>query len=89
MAHADNGVHGGTDFVAHIGQKIALCFGGFFAIALAFWSSSSFFLSSVIPGNAFHPLERLDFSLSSSQFPLFFHIKNRPFLPWKSSISAT
>ncbi len=27
----------------------------------------------------FHPLERLDFALSASRFPLFFHIKNSPF----------
>ena len=33
MAHADDGVHGGADFVAHVGQKFALGasggFGGF------------------------------------------------------------
>ena len=28
VAHADNGVHGGADFMAHVGQEIALGLGG-------------------------------------------------------------
>ncbi len=32
MRHSDDGVHGGADFMAHVGQKIAFGFGGIFGL---------------------------------------------------------
>jgi hypothetical protein len=32
VAHANDGVHGRADFMAHVGQKVALGLGGFFSI---------------------------------------------------------
>jgi len=36
MGHSQNGVHGGADFVAHIGQKIAFCPRGGFRLISSF-----------------------------------------------------